>query len=368
MRDAAVRRAIGGAAPQAARETGPRRPGANQPRQTDRVAGADPAWSQPATGPAPVAFGTPSPYDGPAVDELRRSAPALPAMQSGPLSGVLAAQVLPMAGGYDSLTEPTRPARRGRLVIILSAVLIAIAAGLAFAIPMLTRGAEEPARAPAAAAPSEPAGPSPSSAPAASQVTNPVTTSEADPAAPEPADSAESGAESAAPAEATDPPPSRDREVSGDAPSQSSEDRGGSDRDEPGRGAAKAAGPVRVRVVSRPVGELYAAGRRGALCETPCALTINPGDGGSAQRRVYVIKRPGYKDETITIDLAEPPSDVRVELQKLRVPGRGRQGSETGDDDSKDEGESEADEAGEPGAADPDSTFNPFSDPSQSEP
>ena len=372
VRDASVRRAVAGAAQQAAREiaprreTGPHRPGQGMPRQTDRPAG-DAAWNQPAAG-APVAYGTPSPYDPPAVD-LRRSSPALPSMPTGPLSGKMAAQLRPMAGGYDSLTETTSPPRRGRLLVVLAAVTIVVAAGVAFAIPMLTRKADDAAPATAAQAPATTASPAPG------PVTNTVTTSEAPGAEPgtEPGTEAPAAGgttagagatESATTAEVTEPPRSAE-----DSPDTS----GSSDRDGD-RGEPRVAGkdPVRVRIVSRPVGELHAAGRRGALCETPCALTINPGDGGSAQRRVYVIKRPGYKDETITIDLVEPPKDVRVELKKLRVPGRS-------DRDDKDEGTTDedgepvdsdepADTADEPGKSDPDSTFNPFSDPAPAEP
>ena len=372
VRDASVRRAIAGAAPQAARETGPRRetgphrPGHGGPRQTDRPA-ADAAWNPPAGG-APVAYGTPSPYDPPALDALRRSSPALPSMPTGPLSGTMAAQLRPMAGGYDSLTESTSPPRRGRLLVVLAAVTIVLAAGIAFAIPVLTGKADDAAPAPATGAQAPT-----TASPAASPVTNTVTTSES-PAAPADAPAtepspdapaasgttAEAGAtESATAAEATEPP-------------RAADDTGGSSGRDGDRSEPRAAGkdPVRVRVVSRPVGVLHAAGRRGALCETPCALTINPGDGGSAQRRIYVIKRPGYKDETITIDLVEPPKDVRVELEKLRVPGRSDR-DDTDEGSAGDDGEPDSDapaDTDEPGKADPDSTFNPFSDPAPSEP
>jgi serine/threonine-protein kinase len=384
VRDASVRRAIAGAAPQAARETGPRRHtgpqrGAGMPGQPERATG-DAAWNQDA-GAAPVAFGTPSPYDSPALDALRRSSPALPSMPSGPLSSKLAAQLRPMAGGYDSLTEMTGPPRRRRLLIILAAVTIVLAAGIATAIPALTGISDDPAPAPASATPAA-AGPVPAD-PAAGPVTNAVTTTDT-PAAPGTESAAGSGAAadsattdsatsagatsagaatgSPTTAGATEPPRAGERSTDTSGPDHRD------DRSAPRAAAGK--DPVRVRVVSRPVGELHAAGRRGVLCETPCALTINPRDGGSAQRRIYVIKRPGYKDETITIDLTEPPRDVRVELKKLRVPGRadGDDEEDEGTDGPGDARETGDDAGDEPGKSDPDSTFNPFSDPAPSRP
>jgi eukaryotic-like serine/threonine-protein kinase len=385
-RDSAVRRApapaglpevfhVGNAQP-SARETGPRRTGAVA-QQSDDAA-------------APLAFGTPSPYSGLAQDLLRRAAVLPPASQT----GQRAAQTAPAGlGAFDDSHVVDPAPRRARSLIAGAALFLLVAAVVAFAIPFLTRETDEQAIAAqpastAAPGPGEPAAPPPRSAapapesaapPAGPAATSPVVT----PVVPERRDPA------APPGLAPEQPPAAD-------------DRAGrahaADRGDSGRGAAaRSAAPIRVRIVSRPVGELFSSGRRGALCETPCALTINPGDGDSDQHRVYVVKRPGYKDRKISIDLSDPPRQVRVDLEKVRASRgdrarRDTKGDEeedgsdgaatddaedsappaTDDDEQTSDGDSGADDAAKGKAkgkakGGDDSTFNPFSDPNRSE-
>ena len=272
--------------------------------------------------PEPVAFGTPSPYDPPTVDSLMPPSRPSPAVYDPPGD-----------------TEPTRS--RGRLGLVVGVSMVLIAAAIAFLIPFLARDADQDAltgapRSPeadqaaavqAAAVQATPA-PAATAATATAAAPEPIVTP-GDPAEPTAAGASQA---TAAPLDDDDRP----RPGHGARPDRRSRGR------EPAPAAAEL---VRVRIVSTPSGELHATGRRGPLCQTPCALTINPADGNSARRRVYIIKKVGYRDEPITIDLAAPPDQLQVDLKKTRPPA-------SGDADEK-EGEEERD---------PNSTFNPFGD------
>ena len=98
--------------------------------------------------------------------------------------------------------------------------------------------------------------------------------------------------------------------------------KGGKKADERGRRLR----PVKIRIRSRPVAELYAAGRQGALCQTPCALTIDPGDGDSSRPRVYFVKKRGYRSQKIVIDLDSPRKQISVDLKKWGAADRERPG------------------------------------------
>jgi len=81
--------------------------------------------------------------------------------------------------------------------------------------------------------------------------------------------------------------------------------------------APPSARTVMVHIVSSPAGGVQLEGGE-AVCETPCTLTItfNPGDIGSYGQRAYIVRRRGYEDQAISIDLASPPREVRVELER----------------------------------------------------
>jgi hypothetical protein len=74
---------------------------------------------------------------------------------------------------------------------------------------------------------------------------------------------------------------------------------------------------AQVEIVSDPPGQVYSAGREEALCRTPCEIAVSTRNSRSA-RRVYMIRRRGYHDETIAVDLSAPPRRVSVHLQRLR--------------------------------------------------
>jgi serine/threonine-protein kinase len=76
------------------------------------------------------------------------------------------------------------------------------------------------------------------------------------------------------------------------------------------------ADPVTVRFKSKPRGTVYPQGSKKALCPTPCDVTIDPADGGSADRRDFVIRRKGYEDSAIAIDLHAPEETVNVVLER----------------------------------------------------
>jgi serine/threonine protein kinase len=313
-----------GAAPPPPRESALRRSAIG--RVSDRMQQADPPWTSQAGGDraAPVAYGTPSPYE-PGEGE-RRSVPRMSARRpvpslSGPMSAMSVADPSRTAGPFDAVLGP-RPRSRGRVLVIAGAGLAVAAAGFALTVPFLGRDSGDAATPPARSEPraqSDLAAGRPAEAragqpsPSASR-TQPESGPVVTPGTPDEAHADDEARKSGADAERT-----RTR---------------GDQRSAPSRAPA----PIRVRVVSHPAGELHAAGRKGAaLCETPCALTINPRDGGDTERRFYIIKRPGYKDELISIELTAPPKRLRVELEKLQS------------DDSEDPGgESESDSVTDP--------------------
>jgi len=61
---------------------------------------------------------------------------------------------------------------------------------------------------------------------------------------------------------------------------------------------------VQVALKSEPVpGDVYAQGSPTRVCRTPCTVTIDPTDGDSPERRVYVVKHAGYHDATVEVPL-----------------------------------------------------------------
>lgn len=60
---------------------------------------------------------------------------------------------------------------------------------------------------------------------------------------------------------------------------------------------------VELRFASLPSGGVYAADRSTELCRTPCAFTIDLAGGGLTDRHEFVVKRDGYVDHPITVDL-----------------------------------------------------------------
>jgi serine/threonine-protein kinase len=78
---------------------------------------------------------------------------------------------------------------------------------------------------------------------------------------------------------------------------------------------------VEVRFDAQPGGSVFAEGRPAELCRTPCAFEIDRSDGGPADHRVFVIRRTGYVDSPITVDLAGDQREFHAVLQR-GAPGK----------------------------------------------
>jgi serine/threonine protein kinase len=72
---------------------------------------------------------------------------------------------------------------------------------------------------------------------------------------------------------------------------------------------------VEVRFDSTPAGTVFPDGSPTPLCQTPCTHKIDPKDGGSPDRRTYVVRSDGHLDGTIVVDLKREQRDFRVALE-----------------------------------------------------
>ena len=271
-------------------------------------------------------------------------------------SGTPSPYVPPVVGGEGYALDhdqpaPTEPTRRGATALLF-VVGIAAAAGLAFAIPWFARGprgdsaeAAGPDQAtPVAAGSAEvPGAPADMPPPLPDRSATAIEPAVPTPDAPLPTP-AEEGKVAAA--TAPEPLPAADKPVKTAKVAQPKA------APEP-----KAAPPVRnveVKIASSPPGSLYESGKKGALCETPCAINIQPREGA---RKVYTVKKKGYRDETVAIDLADPPREVRVSLEKEEAPPPPPQppAKTTSDKPKKKEGKGGKKVDGK-------TTFNPFAE------
>jgi hypothetical protein len=89
---------------------------------------------------------------------------------------------------------------------------------------------------------------------------------------------------------------------------------------QPSEPPAPRAQPFEVQFDSLPSAGVFAAGRSVELCRTPCALNIDPSDGGPTDRRGFVVKRDGYTDGAVTIDLAGSKREFHVTLEPTAAP------------------------------------------------
>jgi serine/threonine protein kinase len=89
-----------------------------------------------------------------------------------------------------------------------------------------------------------------------------------------------------------------------------------------GEQPAPAAEPaaVEVQLDSTPAGTVFADGSTTPLCQTPCTHRIDPKDGGSPDRRTYVVRSDGHLDGTIVVDLKSELRDFRVALEPREAP------------------------------------------------
>jgi hypothetical protein len=67
---------------------------------------------------------------------------------------------------------------------------------------------------------------------------------------------------------------------------------------------------------------VFAAGEPTELCHTPCALQIERTDGDAGDRRAFVVRRTGYRDAAIAVDLTAAQRDFRVDLQPIAAATR----------------------------------------------
>jgi serine/threonine protein kinase len=72
---------------------------------------------------------------------------------------------------------------------------------------------------------------------------------------------------------------------------------------------------IEVRFDSLPSGSVYAEGASAELCRTPCAFNIDLADGGPTDRRRFIVKRDGYVDGEIAVDLTGEKREFHVMLQ-----------------------------------------------------
>jgi serine/threonine protein kinase len=72
---------------------------------------------------------------------------------------------------------------------------------------------------------------------------------------------------------------------------------------------------IEVRFDSTPSASVFADGQSTELCRTPCAFDIDPADGGSTDHRGFVVRRAGYVDRAVAVDLAGTEREFRVTLQ-----------------------------------------------------
>ncbi len=74
---------------------------------------------------------------------------------------------------------------------------------------------------------------------------------------------------------------------------------------------------IQVRIDAPAGAQVLAAGAGVVVCSAPCTVTIDPADGGSTIRRDFVVRRAGFVDRQVTIDLAAPPASIEVALDPV---------------------------------------------------
>ncbi|HEU0030977.1 MAG TPA: serine/threonine-protein kinase [Kofleriaceae bacterium] len=73
---------------------------------------------------------------------------------------------------------------------------------------------------------------------------------------------------------------------------------------------------IELRFDSLPAGGVYADGQSAELCRTPCSFNVDTKDGGPTDRRTFVVRSEGYKDESVVVDLAASKREFRVTLTR----------------------------------------------------
>ncbi len=77
---------------------------------------------------------------------------------------------------------------------------------------------------------------------------------------------------------------------------------------------------VDLEIDSDPKGAVFAIGSETAICDrTPCELHIDTADGGSADRRDYIVRAENYIDKSVTVNLRDPREKIFVGLELMEV-------------------------------------------------
>jgi hypothetical protein len=71
---------------------------------------------------------------------------------------------------------------------------------------------------------------------------------------------------------------------------------------------------IEVRFDSRPSGRVFTDDGTAELCQTPCAFDIDLADGGPVDHRGFAVKRAGYVDGLVTVDLTATQREFQVTL------------------------------------------------------
>lgn len=88
----------------------------------------------------------------------------------------------------------------------------------------------------------------------------------------------------------------------------------------PGTIAQELPARVQVRFDSDPrEARVFRLGSDELICSTPCKIEIDPRDGGATDKRVYLLRHPGYHDATYDVPLESERHDAVVML--LPKPG-----------------------------------------------
>ena len=73
---------------------------------------------------------------------------------------------------------------------------------------------------------------------------------------------------------------------------------------------------IELRFDSLPSGGVFADGKAGELCRTPCAFDVNLADGGPTDKRTFRVRSDGFKDSLVVVDFAGTERAFRVSLER----------------------------------------------------
>jgi hypothetical protein len=74
---------------------------------------------------------------------------------------------------------------------------------------------------------------------------------------------------------------------------------------------------VELKFDSLPSGGVYADGRSAELCRTPCNFNVDLGDGGPTDRRTFVVRAEGNKDQKVVVDVSSDKRAYAAPLERI---------------------------------------------------